>query len=71
MDWFSKKRRENKRKQADEAALKASLSEKISRYEASRGQASDGEGPEDDHTELVLDGKKIRVAKKEITLTDV
>ena len=67
IDWLSKKRREEKQQQAEEADLKASIAEKISQYEASQEVNTDDE---DDHTELVVNGKKVRVAKQQITLTD-
>ena len=49
--------------------MRASLSEKISQYEASR-QTSNAESDVDDHTELMVNGKKVRVAKQQITLTE-
>ena len=65
IDWLSKNRREEKRKQAQEEDLRASLSEKLKQYEASREVNLDAD---DDHTELLLNGKKIRVAKQQIDL---
>ena len=70
IDWLSKERRERKRKEAQEKQLRASLSAKLSRYEQSQHDSKNA-AAEDDHTELVLGGKKIRVAKKQITLTDI
>ena len=65
IDWFSTKSKEDKRKEAREQELKASLSEKLKSYEASRQVNLDDS---DDHTELVVNGKKVRVAKQQITL---
>ncbi len=70
IDWISGKRRAQKRKQASEAELRASLSDKIARYEAAQ-QSNPADTDEDDHTELMVNGKKLRVAKKEITLTEL
>ena len=70
IDWISKKRKAKQQKQVREDELRASLSDKIARYEAAQ-QAAGGNDEADDHTELVVDGKKLRVAKKEVTLTDV
>ena len=67
IDWLSKKRREEKRKQAHEQDLRASLSEKLKQYEASREVNLDDA---DDHTELMINGKKVRVAKQQINLAD-
>ena len=69
IDWLSKKRREEKRKQAEEQKLRASLSEKLARYEAAQ-QTAEAEAGDDDHTELMVDGKKIRVPKTQIDLAD-
>ena len=70
LEWISGKRKAQNRKQARDDELRASLSDKIARYEAEREMTSpDTEA--DDHTELMVNGKKLRVAKKEITLTDV
>ena len=68
IDWLSKKRKEQKQKQAQEEDLKASLAEKISQYEAS--QEINVDSDDDDHTEMMVNGKKVRVAKQQITLTD-
>ena len=70
IEWISKKRKAQKRKQASEAELRASLSDKIARYQAAQ-QTPAPDADEDDHTELMVNGKKLRVAKKEITLTDI
>lgn len=68
IDWISKKRREEKRREAHERQLKKSLAEKISQYEQSNRNLID-HSPEDDFTELFIDGKKRRVAKEQITIT--
>lgn len=69
-ELISKKQRDKTRKEAHEKALRDSLAEKISRYEKSR---SDQTGHDDgqDFTELCVNGKKLRVAKQEITVKDV
>ena len=69
IDWLSKKRREEKLKQADEKKLRASLSEKLARYEESQ-QTSPADANDDDHTELMVNGKKVRVSKTQIDLAD-
>ena len=69
IDWLSKKHREQKRKDADEQKLRASISEKLARYEESQ-QTSPADASDDDHTELMVDGKKIRVPKTQIDLAD-
>ena len=69
LDWLSKKRREEKRKQADEDKLRASLSEKLARYEESQ-QTAPSDACDDDHTELMVDGKKLRVPKTQIDMAD-
>ena len=69
-DWKSKKRKEQERKQAHEEELRASLSEKLSRYEEERENTVPDDGGSD-HTELVLNGRRIRVAKNQITITDI
>jgi hypothetical protein len=69
INWLSKKRSEKKRKEADEQKLRASLSEKLARYEESR-QTSPADANDDDHTELMVNGKKIRVSKTQIDLAD-
>ncbi len=69
-ELISKKQREKKRKEAHEQALRESLADKISRYEQSRcNQPSNDDGQ--DFTELCVNGKKLRVAKQEIDVTDV
>ena len=64
LDWLSKKRKEEKQKQQREEELKKSLSEKLAQYQEKMQE------PVDDHTELFLNGKKIRVAKEQITLEE-
>ena len=66
-DWISKTRREEKRKQARERQLKKSLAEKVSEYEQSRSNSVDNPAA-DDFTEVFIDGKKLRVAKQQITI---
>ena len=68
IDWISKKRREEKRKNAEEQKLKDSISEKLARYEESQQTSPDD--ADDDHTELMVDGKKLRVPKTQIDLAD-
>ena len=64
LDWISKKRKEEKQKQRREEELKKSLSAKLAKYQEKLQE------PVDDHTELLLNGKKIRVAKEQITLEE-
>ena len=57
LDWISKKKEQ---KRADERAqreqaLKKSLSEKVAQYQQKQDE------PADDHTELFINGKKLRV----------
>ena len=61
--WLSKKRSDDKPKEIQEQELKKSLSKKLSEYESQNNEAKD------DFTELVVNGKKLRVAKEQITLT--
>jgi hypothetical protein len=63
IEWLSKKRSDDKRKEIQEQELKKSLSKKLSEYESQNNEAKD------DFTELVVNGKKLRVAKEQITLT--
>jgi hypothetical protein len=65
IDWISKKRRDKKHREAQEQRLRKSLAEKVSQYEESASN------PKDDFTELFIDGEKLRVAKEQITITDV
>ena len=69
-DWISKKQREQKRKDAHEQALRESLADKLSRYEQSRTDETESKDGQD-FTELCVNGKKLRVAKQEITVKDV
>jgi hypothetical protein len=64
IDWISKKRRDKKTKEVHEQKLMRSLAEKVSRYEKPSSE------PIDDFTEIFLGGKKRRVAKEQITITD-
>ena len=67
IDWISKKHREEKRREARERQLKKSLAEKISQYERSCSNSIDN-SPEDDFTEVFIDGKRLRVTKEQITI---
>ena len=67
IDWISKKHGENKRREARERQLKKSLAEKIAQYERSRINAIDN-SPVEDSTEIFIDGRKLRVAKEQITI---
>lgn len=67
IEWISKKHREQKRREAHERQLKKSLAKKISRYEQTRGNSGDNP-PAEDFTEVLIDGKKLRVAKQQITI---
>ena len=69
IDWLSTTRREEKRKQADELKLRASLAEKLARYEATL-QTNTDVTDEDDHTELMVNGKILRVSKTQIDLNE-
>ena len=62
LDWLSKKKREEKIKESREQELKKSLSEKVAQYQKIQQE------PADDHTEVFVNGKKLRVAKEQITL---
>ena len=64
IDWLSKSTREKKKEAAQEQKLKESLAAKISQYQ---DLAND---QVDDHTEIFIGGKKLRVAKEQITLHD-
>jgi hypothetical protein len=63
--WLSKSNRDQKKKDVQEKNLKQSLADKISQYEDHTNNQSD------DHTEVFLGGKKIRVAKEQIDIGDV
>lgn len=69
IDWLSKKRREAKRKETDEQKLRASLCEKLALYEAAQ-KTPPTDTSDDDHTELMVNGKKVRVSKTQIDLAD-
>jgi len=64
LDWLSKKKKEDKLKETREQELKRSLSEKVAQYQQVQQE------PADDHTEIFVNGKKLRVAKEQITLGD-
>ena len=70
IDWISKKQREQKRKEEHEKALRESLAEKVSRYEREHSEPPEQQADQD-YTELLVDGKKLRVAKQVIDVTDV
>ena len=65
IDWISKKHRDKKLRETQEQQLRKSLAEKVSQYE------EPSNNPIDDFTEVFLDGEKLRVAKQQITITDV
>lgn len=69
IDWLSKKSREAKRKQDEEQKLRDSLSQKLADYERSQELSPDEPG-DNDHTEMVLNGKKVRVSKTQIDLSE-
>lgn len=69
-DWLSKEGKAQKQKDRREQELKASLSKKLSRYEQDQKASASG-ALDNDHTELVLNGRKLRIAKSQITITDV
>ncbi len=64
LDWFSSDSKEKARKAKKEADLKRSLAAKLAQYEEAMNDSPD------DHTEVVIDGKKLRVAKEQITLSE-
>jgi len=64
LDWIFKKRRNKKRRDAQEQELKRSLANKISKYVDSI------DTKENDFTDLTINGKKMRIAKENITLFD-
>ena len=70
IDWLSKKQREKKRKEARELELRNSLAQKVSHFQQSHVETAD-ESDEQDFTELLIDGVRLRVAKEEITILDV
>ena len=65
LDWLSKKDKEEKTREIRERELRKSLSEKVAQYQKIQ------EEPEDDHTEIFVNGKKLRVAKEQITLSEI
>ena len=65
IDWLSKSNRDQKKKDAQEKDLKQRLAEKISQYEDHAANQTD------DHTEIFIGGKKLRVAKEQIDIGDV
>ena len=65
IDWLSKSNRDQKKKDAQEKDLKQKLADKISQYEDHAANQVD------DHTEIFIGGKKLRVAKEQIDIGDV
>jgi hypothetical protein len=61
-DWFSRQCREQNRKDAHEKELKKTLASKVAHYEKYVDSAHD------DFTEVAINGKKVRVAKEQITI---
>ena len=70
-------RKEQKKKEQHEKELKERLAKKVANYDAEvESQNSSAGDSEDDtdaseHTEFVLNGKKLRVAKEQITIYDL
>ena len=66
LDWISRKKEQKRLEERAkrEQALKKSLSEKVAQYQEKLAE------PADDHTELFINGKKIRVQKEQIDLSD-
>ncbi len=64
-DWFSRQRREQKLKDAHEQELKKTLASKVAHYEKYVDSA------DDEFTEVAINGKKVRVAKEQITINDL
>ena len=64
LDWISRKKSDEKLKEIREQELKKSLSEKVAQYQKAEAE------PVDDHTEIFVNGKKLRVAKEQITLSE-
>ncbi len=62
LEWFSKKQRDEKRRQEQETAIKQSLAEKVKRFQAPAIKKVAA------YTELTLNGKRLRVAKEHITI---
>ena len=65
MDWIWNKYRDKKHREAREQQLRKSLAEKVLKYEEPPGN------PIDDFTEITIGGQILRVAKEQITVTDV
>jgi hypothetical protein len=71
-------RREKKRKEEHERELKERLAKKFARYEAEKAlkeetarSVADDTTDVRDYTEIVVNGKKLRVAKEHITIHDL
>lgn len=64
-DWLSRQRREKKRNEAHEIELKKSLASKVAHYQKCV------ESADDEFTEVAINGKKVRVAKQQITISDL
>lgn len=67
IEFLSKKHRDKKRKQSEEQKLRASLAEKLAEYE--RSQDLNLDDTDADHTNLMLNGKMVRVSKTQIDLS--
>ena len=65
LDWISKKRRDKKRREAHEMALKKSLAEKALKSEKRNMRPKKG------FTQIEIGGETLRVAVEQITLTDI
>ena len=65
IDWISKKRREDRRKAAQEEQLRKSLATKVSKYQPIDTPS------QDDYTEITIDGTKLQVVKEHITIYDL
>ena len=67
LDFLGKKNRETKRKESKEQELRASLAEKLAAYERSQEVNLDDD---EDHTNMMLNGKMVRVSKTQINLSE-
>ena len=65
IELISKKHRDKKRRETQELKLRKSIAEKVAQF------AECSDDPIDDFTELSINGEKRRVAKEQITITDV
>jgi len=62
LEWVSKKHRDQKHKDEQEALLKNSLAEKVQRFQSSHNSENIG------YTELTINGKRLRVFREHITI---